>query len=169
MITLVLGGARSGKSRYAEELAAQGGKPKLYIATSERLDAEMSERIARHQQDRAAAGWQTIEEPLAIAALLADNRFAGHSVLVDCLTLWLGNVLHYKRDVTAHSRALVMALAASKADVVLVSNEVGGGIVPDSALAREFRDAAGILHQQVAKIAGRVVLMVAGLPVNIKG
>jgi adenosylcobinamide kinase/adenosylcobinamide-phosphate guanylyltransferase len=169
MITLVIGGARCGQSRHAETLAGESGKAKLYIATAEAFDAEMQTRIAHHRAERADAQWQTIEEPLAIANIITDAAFANHVVMVECLTVWLGNLMHYKHDITDATGALVQALGTSKADIILVANEVGGGLVPESPMAREFRDAAGILHQQVAAIAQRVVLMVAGLPLAVKG
>lgn len=169
MITLVLGGARSGKSRHAESLVAASGRPKLYLATSERMDAEMDARIARHREDRANAGWETIEEPLEIASILAGTAHAKHAILVDCLTLWLGNLMHYEKDIDTYGRSLIGALTASKAEIMLVSNEVGMGIVPETKIGRDFRDAAGILNQQVAAIARRVILMAAGCPLIMKG
>jgi adenosylcobinamide kinase/adenosylcobinamide-phosphate guanylyltransferase len=166
-VTLVLGGARSGKSRYAESLVTARPQPWVYIATAEARDDEMAARIAAHQARR-AAGWQTIEAPHeAHDALRAAPPEA--AVLVDCLTLWLANVMHAKFDIDKTTRRLEEALAARAGMTVLVSNEVGLGIVPDNALARSFRDAQGVLNQRLAAVARRVVLMVAGQPLTVKG
>jgi adenosylcobinamide kinase / adenosylcobinamide-phosphate guanylyltransferase len=164
-VTLVLGGARSGKSRFAEALLARHAGRRIYVATAEALDAEMAERIRRHR-DRRGPCWETLEAPLDLPGVLAA---AGDgAVLVDCLTLWLSNLMGAGRDIAAATTALLDALALRRAPTVLVSNEVGGGIVPDNALARDFRDAAGLMHQAVAEVADRVVLMVAGLPLLVK-
>ena len=176
--TLVLGGARSGKSTYAERLVdgtARGGapRPSLLIATADLADsarygdAEMAARVALHRARR-GAHWQTIEEPVELAAALRRHADA-RTVLVDCLTLWLSNLMLRDRDVVAAGDALVAALADMRSDVVLVANEVGLGIVPDNALARRFRDDAGRLNMRVAQQAERVVFMVAGLPMTVKG
>jgi adenosylcobinamide kinase/adenosylcobinamide-phosphate guanylyltransferase len=166
-LTLVLGGARSGKSSYAERLVAEAGPGCVYIATAQAFDEEMRDRIARHRADR-PADWTTIEAPLdlaqAIAALPADRP-----VLVDCLTLWLSNTMLAERDVEASCDALLQALCKAAPPVICVSNEVGLGIVPDNALARRFRDAQGTLNQRIAAQADRVVLMAAGLPLALKG
>lgn len=167
-LALILGGARSGKSRYGEGLVrAQPGVPH-YLATAEARDAEMAARIAAHRAERSGQGWITAEAPLDLAAALAAVP-AGAPVLVDCLTLWLTNQLLAGRDLEAEAAALAAALSAHPGPVVAVANEVGLGIVPENALARRFRDAAGRLHQQVAARAGLVVLMVAGLPLTVKG
>lgn len=167
-IALVLGGARSGKSRHAEALVrAAAGRTPLYIATAEAHDAEMHERIAHHRTMRGEA-WCTIEEPLALTAALA-RAGSGDTVLVDCLTLWVSNLLLAERDIDAETEALCATLAATTARVVLVANEVGLGIVPDNALARRFRDAAGRLNQRVAAAADHVVFLAAGLPIVLKG
>jgi adenosylcobinamide kinase/adenosylcobinamide-phosphate guanylyltransferase len=166
-LTLVLGGARSGKSRYAEALIAALPPPWHYVATAQAFDTEMEERIALHRQRRDGR-WSTHDAPLNLAETL-DRIAAGASpVLVDCLTLWLTNVMLAGRDVVAESDALEAALARAVAPVVLVSNEVGLGIVPDNALARRFRDEAGRLHQRLAARADSVLLMVAGLPLTVK-
>lgn len=168
--TLVLGGARSGKSRHAEGLVrarVQGLAPR-YIATAEAHDDEMARRIARHRAERAGQGWVTVEAPHDLAAALAALP-AGAPVLIDCLTLWLTNRLLAEADLAAEGRTLGAAIARHPAPVVAVSNEVGFGIVPENALARRFRDAAGRLHQDLAAQAGRVVLVVAGLPMVLKG
>lgn len=161
-LTLVLGGARSGKSRYAEQLI--GARPALYIATGEPHDDEMRARIRDHQ-GRRGTHWTTREAPLALAAAL---READRPALVDCLTLWLSNLLGAGLDPETETRALIAALSAVSVPVILVSNEVGLGIVPDNKLAREFRDHAGRLHQAVAAVATRVVFVAAGLPLTLK-
>lgn len=166
-VTLVLGGARSGKSRHAEMLvrAAGGG---VYLATAQALDAEMAARIARHRAER-GRDWTTIEEPLELAAALERGARAGQPILVDCLTLWLSNLMGAGRGVEAETARLLAALKVLPAPVVFVSNEVGLGIVPDNALARAFRDEAGRLNQAVAAAADRVVFLAAGLPLALKG
>jgi len=167
-LTLVLGGARSGKSRYAEGVVTALGGPRVYIATARIWDDEMAERVATHRSDR-GPGWTTVEEPLDLTGALKRHAADGTGVLVDCLTLWLTNRMMADADVEAETAALVATLAGLPGRVVLVSNEVGLGIVPDNALARRFRDHAGRLHQAVAAVAPRVVLTVAGLPIFAKG
>jgi len=165
-VTLVLGGARSGKSRYAESLIAASPRPWVYIATAEARDDEMAARIAEHKARR-AAGWQTIEAPHEVPeALRAAPQDA--AVLVDCLTLWLSNLMHARFDIDKMTTHLEEALASRAGATVLVANEVGLGIVPDNALAREFRDRQGTLNQLVARAADRVVFMTAGLPLTLK-
>ena len=160
-LTLVLGGARSGKSRHAESLLRE---PRVYVATAEALDDEMRARIAAHRAVRTA--WETIEAPLDVPGAL---QTAGErAVLVDCLTLWLSNLLLGEHDIAAATEALMAGLARRAAPTVLVANEVGFGIVPDNALARRFRDEAGRLNQRIAARADAVVLVVAGIPVRIK-
>ncbi len=166
--TLVLGGARSGKSAFAQKAAEDGagvGRPVL-IATGQAFDDEMAERIARHQADRGES-WTTVEAPLelaeAIAALSADAV-----AVVDCLTLWLSNLMLAERDVEAAASALVQAVAACPARLWLVSNEVGLGIVPETPLGRRFRDEAGRLHQRLAAAADEVYFVAAGLPLRMK-
>lgn len=168
--TLVLGGARSGKSRIAEAIARERAGPGgalVYVATAEALDDEMRTRIAAHRDAR-GAGWRTIDAPLAVAAAIAVEARPGAAVLVDCLTLWLSNLMHRGRDIEAETRDLVAALATARGPVVLVASEVGLGIVPDNALARAFRDHAGRMNQAVAAAAGRVVLVAAGLSLTLK-
>ena len=168
-VTFVLGGARSGKSRHAEGLVrAAGAGPWLYLATAQAFDLEMEERIARHRTDR-GAGWVTIDVPQDLPAVLAEHAGGDRPILVDCLTLWLTNRLLAGADLDADRAGLVAGLAAVRAPLVLVSNEVGLGIVPDNKLSRDFRDAAGRLHQAVAEAADRVHLVVAGLPLMVKG
>jgi adenosylcobinamide kinase/adenosylcobinamide-phosphate guanylyltransferase len=164
-LALVLGGARSGKSRYAETLVEAAGSG-VYLATAAALDAEMAERIRRHRERRGKS-WTTLEEPLEIARALTAVA-AGRPVLVDCLTLWLSNVIAAGRDVERETDALIDALAHRDAPVIAVANEVGLGIVPENALARLFRDHAGRLNQRVAARADRVVFMAAGLPLTLK-
>jgi adenosylcobinamide kinase / adenosylcobinamide-phosphate guanylyltransferase len=165
-LTLVLGGARSGKSRHAESLVTSAPGPWLYVATGQALDAEMGARIAAHRARR-GPGWETREVPLDLAAALATAP-VGRALLLDCLTLWLSNVMLAGRDAEADTAALAEALARPRGPWVVVANEVGLGIVPENALARRFRDAAGWLNQRVAAAADAVVLMVAGLPVQVK-
>jgi len=166
LLTLVLGGARSGKSRYAEWLIATYPPPWIYVATAEAMDDEMAERIAAHRARRDAA-WQTVEAPHDLAEALQAAP-AGSAVLVDCLTLWLSNRMLAEADMDREIDALEAALAKHQGALVLVSNEVGLGIVPDNALARRFRDKQGMLNQRLAARAARVVVMVAGLPVPVK-
>lgn len=165
--TLVLGGARSGKSRFAEALL--GGFPgaRVYLATAQPGDPEMAARIAEHRARRGAA-WTTVEEPLDLAGRLALLSRPGAAILLDCLTLWLANLMASDRDVAAEGGRLVEALPHLPGPVVLVANEVGLGIVPDNALARRFRDVAGRLNQQVAAACQRVHFLAAGLPITLK-
>jgi adenosylcobinamide kinase/adenosylcobinamide-phosphate guanylyltransferase len=167
-MTLVLGGARSGKSAYAERLiSAAAGGTFVYIATAEPGDDEMAERIAAHRARR-GEGWRTVEAPIDLAEALREHARAASAVLVDCLTIWLSNLLFAARDVEADVAELMAALEEAKGPVVLVSNEVGLGIVPENALARAFRDHAGRLNQRVAEAADKVVLVTAGLPMTLK-
>ncbi len=166
-LTLVVGGARSGKSRFAEGLVAATGRHRRYIATAEAWDDEMRARIAQHQADR-AEGWETVEAPLDLPAALAGAR-GDEAVLIDCATLWLTNHLLADHDIPAQTGALITALAACPAPVVIVSNEVGSGIVPENELARRFRDEQGRLNQRLAAAAGLVVTVIAGLPMVLKG
>ena len=164
--TLILGGARSGKSRYAEGLLE--GAPALYLATAQALDDEMAERI-RHHAGRRGPGWTTLEEPLDLPAALEDHLDPARPVLVDCLTLWISNLMHAGRDVDAAAEDLAGVLAAARGSVVLVSNEVGMGLVPETALGRAFRDHQGRINQRVAQVCRRVVFIAAGLPLPLKG
>jgi len=168
-VTLVLGGARSGKSRHAETICREAGRALIYVATAEAYDDEMKARIAQHRSDRAADGWRTIEEPKDLAGILEGEATPGRVLLVDCLTLWLTNHLLAESDIEAEIDRLCVAVSASPGDVVLVANEVGFGIVPENRLARAFRDHAGRLNQRIAALADRVTLVVAGLPVQVKG
>ena len=166
-LTLVLGGARSGKSRHAEGLFADWSGTRVYLATAEPGDAEMQARI-RHHRERRGEAWMTVEEPLELAAALAREAQGGSAVLVDCLTLWLSNLMMAERDIEAEAAALIAATGDLECPVVLVSNEVGQGIVPDNALARAFRDHAGRLHQDIAAAADAVHFVTAGLAQTLK-
>ncbi len=163
---MVLGGARSGKSAHAEALVTSRPAPWTYVATAQAFDAEMTERIALHRARR-GDGWTTLDALLDLPEIL-ESLPEGRPMLLDCLTLWLSNQMLAGRDVDAESARLAWTLSRPRGPWVVVSNEVGLGIVPDNALARRFRDAAGRLNQQVAAIADRVVFMVAGLPMQVK-
>lgn len=166
-VTLVLGGARSGKSALAERLTRASGPAPVYLATAQAWDDEMRARIEQHRADRAGQGWHTVESPLAMPAALAAVPETA-PVLVDCLTLWLTNLLLGEADIESATQALLAALDRA-GDTVLVANETGLGIVPDNALARRFRDSAGRLNQQIAARADHVVFVAAGLPLVLKG
>ncbi|MBK8160172.1 MAG: bifunctional adenosylcobinamide kinase/adenosylcobinamide-phosphate guanylyltransferase [Rhodospirillaceae bacterium] len=166
-ITLVLGGARSGKSRYAEELLDRHTGARTYIATAEIRDAEMAERVKLHR-DRRDPDWRLVEEPLALPQALVSETEKGAAVLVDCLTLWLTNVMLAERDVVAECAALEQALGQCGGPIIFVANEVGLGIVPDNKLARDFRDHAGRLNQRLAARADHVLFVAAGLPLILK-
>lgn len=165
-LTLILGGARSGKSRHAETLLSANPQPWHYVATAEALDEEMTLRIAHHRAQR-GDGWVTHEAPLALADLL-EAMPEGQPVLVDCLTLWLSNHLLAGSDLDTQCAMLADVLARPRGVWVVVANEVGFGIVPDNALARRFRDAAGLLNQRIAAVADHVTLVVAGYPLKVK-
>jgi adenosylcobinamide kinase / adenosylcobinamide-phosphate guanylyltransferase len=170
-LALILGGARSGKSRYGLGLAARCPAPRLFVATCEPRDAEMEARIEAHQQER-GSDWATREVPLELAAALRDGQDHYGVILVDCLTMWVSNLLLQEGatqgGIQTACEDLLEALAQTGAPTILVSNEVGWGIVPDNAMARKFRDQAGWLHQRLAQVADLVVLMVAGVPMLIK-
>ncbi len=170
MKTLILGGVRSGKSRLAEQLATQSGLPVTYIATATAEDAEMQQRIERHQADR-PGHWTLVEEPLALGAALQQHAAEGRCLLVDCLTLWLTNLL-MAEDTARLEReldALISVLAALPGEIILVSNETGMGVIPMGEITRRYCDEAGRLHQRLAQACERVVLTVAGLPQVLKG
>lgn len=166
-LTLVLGGARSGKSRHAETLVLESGLAPVYLATAQALDDEMAGRIAAHRARRGLV-WRTVEEPLDLVGALQRECAPERIVLVDCLTLWLSNLMSAGRDVEVESARLLEALPGLAGPLVLVSNEVGQGVVPDNAMARRFIDHAGLLHQGIAVQADAVVLMSAGLPHRLK-
>lgn len=163
---LITGGARSGKSTLAEKLTLSLGPNAIYIATAQAYDSEMKERIATHQARRGPE-WITHSEPLELARALRDTD-GGQPRLVDCLTLWLSNLILAERDWRSEVGGLAAALEQQSAPVVLVTNEVGAGIVPENALARQFRDAAGWTNQAVAKTCDTVYLAVAGYPLKVK-
>ncbi len=165
-LALVIGGARSGKSAFAERLVAASGRPRLYIATAQAWDEEMAARIAHHRARR--EGWTTVEAPHDLVGALARVP-AGAAVLVDCATLWLSNRMLAGADLTAEAEGLVAALAACASPVTVVSNEVGLSIVPDTPLGRRFRDEQGRLNQRLAAAAGLAVAVWAGLPLVLKG
>jgi adenosylcobinamide kinase/adenosylcobinamide-phosphate guanylyltransferase len=166
-LALVLGGARSGKSRHAERLASASGLSPVYVATAQAQDDEMARRIALHRRRRGPA-WRTVEEPLDLVATLQRECAPECIVLVDCLTLWLTNLMVAERPVEAECARLLETLPLLEGALILVSNEVGQGIVPDNAMARAFVDQAGWLHQGIAEQADAVVLMTAGLPHRLK-
>ena len=165
-LTLILSGARSGKSLLAEGMVAATGKA-LYLATAEAGDDEMATRIATHQARR-GPDWRTIEEPLDLAETLSQENREGEAILIDCLTLWLSNLMLAGRDVAAETKALTEAIEGAKAPVVAVSNEVGMGLVPETKLGRDFRDAQGILNCRMAEFANKVIFVAAGLPLILK-
>ena len=170
MLQLILGGARSGKSRLAEKLAAESGYAVTYIATSQPLDGEMNARV-RHHRERRPGHWALVEEPLELARILRDNAGAETFLLVDCLTLWLTNLLMLEdpQRLDAERDALLACLAELPGEIVFVSNETGMGVVPLGELTRRYVDEAGWLHQALAERCQRVVLTVAGLPLTLKG
>ena len=165
-IVLVLGGARSGKSTRALQLASTS--PHVFIATAEALDTEMADRIARHRAERDAS-WQLVEAPLELADAIAGHGAADTVLLVDCLTLWLSNIMHAGRNCESEISNLISTLTDAEGRVVLVSNEVGMGLAPDNALGRRFRDEQGRLNRRIADIADKVEFVAAGLPLLLKG
>lgn len=165
---LVLGGARSGKSSYAEQVADALAGPHIYIATAQAFDAEMSQRIARHRADR-AGHWQTVECPLALPEMIAAHDAEGSVILVDCLTLWLSNLMLGDHNIAASRSSLAGLVQAVQGTLLLVSNEVGQGIVPNNALARQFRDEAGWLNQALASVTDEVWFVTAGIAQRLKG
>ena len=166
-LSLILGGARSGKSAFAERLAITANRPRTYIATSQAFDAEMEAKIAKHRQDR-GPDWQTIEAPLDIGAALAEVA-PDSVVLIDCLTLWLSNQMHAEVDIEAEITKLLTVLSAEPNPVICVSNEVGMGLVPDTPLGRQFRELQGHLNRKIAEQADLAVFVAAGLPLTLKG
>ena len=164
---LVTGGARSGKSLYAEGLVNASQRERVYVATCTPFDDEMRQRIDRHRDQR-GEGWRTIEEPRDLAGVIAAESTAQSAILIDCLTLWLSNLIFAEADPEAETARLAGALRAAPGPVVLVTNEVGSGIVPDNALARRFRDEQGRLNRRIAELADVAVLVAAGLPLVLK-
>lgn len=167
-VTLVLGGARSGKSAFAEKLVTEASAQRIYLATAEAGDGEMAARISHHKARR-GEGWRTVEEPVDLPGALHAAAVSGHPILVDCLTLWVTNLMLGGHDIGEASGALCAMLGRLEAPVVFVSNEVGLGIVPDNAMARAFRDHAGRVNQEVAAAADEVYFLAAGLPLKMKG
>lgn len=167
-IILVLGGARSGKSAFAEELIDRSGLAKTYLATGQMFDDEMKRRVGVHKSRRGPE-WELSEEPLEIGGELLRIATQNRAILVDCLTLWVTNLMMAKRDQAREADGLAQILKTLPGIIVLVSNEVGQGIVPDNAMARAFRDYAGLLHQKMAGIADEVYFVTAGLPQKLKG
>jgi adenosylcobinamide kinase/adenosylcobinamide-phosphate guanylyltransferase len=165
--TLVLGGARSGKSVFAERLIADSGLSRIYLATATAGDDEMTTKIAHHKKQR-GDGWTTVEEPLALVDALTREATRGRAVLVDCLTLWLSNLMFAERDPEVEARRLTRFLGVARYPVVFVSNEVGLGLVPETPLGRAFRDAQGRLNQIVAAAVPNVIFIAAGLPLWLK-
>jgi adenosylcobinamide kinase/adenosylcobinamide-phosphate guanylyltransferase len=164
---LVIGGVRSGKSRYAQQRAEASGLKPVFIATAQAFDDEMKDRIARHRADR-DGHWSTVEAPFDLPQAIACYSATDSVLLIDCLTLWVTNLLLADRDIAAETDALAQALRAASGQLILVSNEVGWGIVPENPLARRFRDEAGIVNQKVAQAADEVQLVVAGLTTPLK-
>lgn len=169
MIELVIGGARSGKSRYAENVAKHSGKEVIYLATSEIYDNEMAKRVEMHKAQR-PANWELIEEPLNIAEVLKTNSQTNNCILVDCLTLWLSNCLfgEYKNSWDEYKKQLMDVLDTLPGQVIFVTNEVGCGIVPIGEVSRQFVDQAGWLHQEMAAKVAKVTLVTAGIPTILK-
>jgi adenosylcobinamide kinase/adenosylcobinamide-phosphate guanylyltransferase len=171
-VVLILGGARSGKSRYAQRVGEAVQGKRLFVATAQGLDKEMVERIERHKRQRGDL-WETREEPLEIGKVIAEAQDQYAVVLIDCLTLWISNLLitcgDDQQGLERHIQDLMDRLPDIRTTLILVSNEVGLGIVPENRLARSFRDMAGMLNQCVAEVADRVILMVAGIPMIVKG
>ncbi|MCC2603589.1 bifunctional adenosylcobinamide kinase/adenosylcobinamide-phosphate guanylyltransferase [Sphingopyxis yananensis] len=165
-IIYISGGARSGKSRYAQNLAESLSPRPIYLATAQALDSEMQQRIVRHQQDRDAR-WQNIEEPLDLAGALRRHDSEGRVILIDCLTLWLSNLMFADQNIREQRNALCALLPTLRATLIFVSNEVGMGIVPDNALSRSFRDEAGRLNQDIAALSHQAYFMVSGLPLRL--
>lgn len=165
---LVIGGARSGKSQHAQKLAEDARPRRTFIATAEMLDDEMSERIARHRADRGEA-WRTVEAPISLCAAIEQECAEQRSVLVDCLTLWLSNIMHAEFDVDDEVQRLAKTVQVVSTPLIIVSNEVGMGIVPETPLGRKFRDAQGRLNQEIAQACDRVDFVAAGLPLRLKG
>jgi len=168
-IIFITGGARSGKSAFALEKASEISGKKAYIATAEALDKEMKERIERHKKDR-GNNWDTYEEPVKIAEVVNEIKNNYSAVIIDCLTLWLSNLIHMERKVNKEIESFISSLVTHHSSLIfIVSNEVGMGIVPDNKMAREFRDWAGFLNQKIAETADEVYLVTAGIPIKIKG
>lgn len=172
MITLITGGVRSGKSRYAVELAMRRAEKRVFIATAEALDDEMKLRIANHQRERGNA-FQTVEAPVFLADAVMKAAGRAPLTVIDCLTVWVGNLLHHFQGkdeaMAAELQSFIQTAASRPADIILVTNEVGFGIMPENPLARRFSDLLGQLNQEMARHSDEVILMVSGIPQVIKG
>lgn len=170
-ITFVLGGARSGKSAFCESLLETSGLKPIYLATGRAGDEQMQERIEQHRKRRdnsPGSDWMTVEEPLAVADAIRNSAFADHAILVDCLTLWVTNLMMADANVERECDGLIAALKEVKVPVVLASNEVGLGLIPENKMAREFIDLSGVVHQRIAAMADQVYFVTAGLPLQMK-
>lgn len=167
--TLILGGARSGKSSHALALGQQSAAAgdRIFVATAVRSDEEMSARIDKHRADRGPA-WRTVEEPLELAHVISEQRAAGSVMVVECLSLWLNNLMLHSRDIAEELDALIGAASTAQGKLIIVSNELGLGLVPDTPLGREYRDWHGAMNQRVAAVCDSVLLMVAGVPLAVK-
>ncbi|MEO9598905.1 bifunctional adenosylcobinamide kinase/adenosylcobinamide-phosphate guanylyltransferase [Parasphingorhabdus sp.] len=166
-ITLILGGTRSGKSSFAQDLAEKNGDKLVYVATAQAFDEEMEDRIHRHQNDR-GSGWQTVEETRDLASVITAYSSPETMLLIDCLTIWLSNLMLAEADLETAQDQLVKALSEAPGPIIMVSNEVGAGIVPETPLGRRFRDESGWMNQRVAAAAHDVALITAGLPLWLK-
>lgn len=168
-VSLILGGARSGKSRYAEQLATNSQKTVVYLATATAFDSEMRERITHHRQQRNPE-WLCVEEPLLLPDAIRQHAAAGRCLLIDCLTLWLNNLLFMAPDQAPadHVESLYQACSEAPGEIILVANEVGLGIIPMGEISRQFVDEAGRLNQKMAQLAGNVIFIAAGLPLKLK-
>ena len=166
-IIFIIGGARSGKSSFALKEASTIPGKKAYIATAEALDSEMKCRIEKHRKDR-GNNWDVYEEPLKISDVLSDIKTKYDVVVIDCLTLWLSNLMHSNKDIKSEIESFCSSLSTVHCPLFTVSNEVGMGIVPDNEIARKFRDMTGVLNQKIAEIADEVYVVTAGIPIKIK-
>ena len=170
-LVLITGGARSGKSFFAEKIALKAAKDRVYVATMQALDEEMTKRIARHKMNRKEKGWRTVEEPLDLLNVLKRENKKKRVILIDCLTLWVTNMMmkgYTEKDIVLAAEAMADIAKRSDAAVIVVSNETGMGIVPDNKMGREFRDTQGRVNQLFAARAKKVIFMVAGLPLKVK-
>ena len=168
-ITLILGGARSGKSAHGEMLALQDFSSPIYIFTAQAWDDEMKSRIKTHKKRREGKNWKDIEAPIELGTAIKNNAISNNCILVDCLTLWLTNILLAGQDIDDAINELLLTIKACPGEIILISSEVGLGIVPENSIARRFRDLSGKLHQKLAMEAENVLLMVAGIPMVVKG
>lgn len=167
-VTLVIGGVRSGKSKFAEDLILSSGLKAYYLATGRAFDDEMQERISIHQERRGAE-WETIEEPLALADTISNSSFNDSAILVDCITIWVTNLMLAKADVLRECELLISVLNETKIPIIIVTSEVGKGIMPDNEMAREYGDLLGLVNQRLVTAASEVFQITAGLPMKLKG